>query len=140
MYIIFKTAFVSLLYTFSYIFQNGSKYASYNYIYKRRKGESSKGIKVTSVVTSKGIPISVCTNKGSCYDSPLLPNIVNNCVINTNTKKYSKHNRYKQYFLADSGESLVNRTAIRQLNLSISLLQCNKDRNKVMILKIIIKY
>ncbi len=87
---------------------NGSKYASYNYIYKRRKGESSKGIKVTSIVTSKGIPISVCIHRGNKHDSPLLPNVVNSCVINTNTKKYSKHNRFKQYFLADSGYDSKN--------------------------------
>lgn len=97
---------------------NGSKYASYSNVYKRRKGESSKGVKITSIVTTKGIPISVSVNHGHrvsprgrtlCprwghnYDSPLLPKAVDECVINCNTKKYCNHNRYKQYFLADGG-------------------------------------
>lgn len=50
---------------------NGSKYASYNNNYKRRKGESSRGIKITSLVTTSGIPLSICLNKGNNYDSPL---------------------------------------------------------------------
>lgn len=82
---------------------NGSKYASYNGIYKRRKGESSKGIKITSIVASQGIPFSVTINQGHPYDSTLLPNAIDKCVIDCNTKKYQNHNRFKQYFLADSG-------------------------------------
>lgn len=82
---------------------NGSKFSSYNNIYKRRKGESSKGIKITSLVSTNGIPISIQVDGGNKYDSPILPNVVNNCVIDCNTKKYANHNRYKQYLLADSG-------------------------------------
>ena len=80
---------------------NGSKFSSYNKIYKRRKGEASKGIKISSLVTTKGIRINI--DSGNKYDSPLLPKIINNCIINTNTKKYTNHNRYKQYLFADSG-------------------------------------
>ena len=40
---------------------NGSSFASHNSLYKRRKGEASNGIKVTSIVTS-GIPLSVNIN------------------------------------------------------------------------------
>lgn len=83
--------------------KNGSKEATYNKIYKRRKGESSKGIKITSVVTSKGVPISVEIHPAHKHDAPLLPEVVNKCVINCNTLKYCNHNRYKQYFLGDSG-------------------------------------
>lgn len=82
---------------------NGSKYATYNKIYRRRKNESSKGIKVTSITTTNGIPISVCIDQGHKYDSPLLSNAVSKCVIDCKTKKYKNHNRYKQYFLADKG-------------------------------------
>ena len=32
---------------------NGSKFSSYNKIYKKRKGEASKGIKISSLVTTK---------------------------------------------------------------------------------------
>ena len=33
----------------------------------------------------------------------MLSKAVDECVIDCNTKKYCNHNRYKQYFLADSG-------------------------------------
>lgn len=117
---------------------NGSKYATYNYIYKRRKGESSKGIKITSLVTSKGIPISVNINQGHNYDSPLLPNVVNNCVINTNTKKYSKHNRFKQYFLADSGyDSKNNHNILINKGYTPIIIQNRKNiKNKKLIRKL----
>ena len=48
---------------------NGSKSAFYNKIYKRRKGEASKGIKISSLVTTKGIPISISIDGGNKYDS-----------------------------------------------------------------------
>jgi hypothetical protein len=82
---------------------NGSKYSTYSGIYKRRKGEASKGIKVTSILTTNGIPISITINKAHQYDSPLLPNAINKRIIDCNTKKFNKHNRYKQYFLGDPG-------------------------------------
>ena len=87
---------------------NGSKYVSYNGIYKRRKGESSKGVKITSIVTTNGIPLSININTSKEHDSPFLPEAVNNCVVNCNTEKYKNYNRYKQYFLADSGYDSKN--------------------------------
>lgn len=87
---------------------NGSNFASYNGTYRRRKGESSKGIKVTSITSQRGIPISVNINSGKDYDSPILPEAVNNIVINCNTKFYSNHNRFKQYFIADPGYDSKN--------------------------------
>ena len=44
---------------------NGSKSAFYNKIYKQRKGEASKGIKISSLVTTKGIPISISIDGGN---------------------------------------------------------------------------
>jgi len=82
---------------------NGSDFSSYNGIYKHRKGESAKGIKITSIVTTTGIPISVQINTGKNYDSPLLSSTVDQIRIDCNTKKYQNHNRFKQYLLADSG-------------------------------------
>ena len=38
---------------------NGCKEASYDGIHKKRKGELSKGIKITTIVTNNGIPLSV---------------------------------------------------------------------------------
>lgn len=91
--------------------KNGSKYATYNKLYKRRKGEPSKGIKITSIVTTNGIPISVSIDQAHKHDSPLLPKAINSCVINCNTKKYTNHNRYKQYLIADSGYDSKNNHA-----------------------------
>lgn len=34
--------------------------------------------------------------------------MINKCFIDCKTKKYSKHNRYKQYLLADSGYDSIN--------------------------------
>lgn len=87
---------------------NGSKYATYSGIYKRRKGEASKGIKITNITTKRGIPISININKAHQYDSPLLPDALNNRIINCKTKKYSKHNRYKQYLIGDPGYDSIN--------------------------------
>lgn len=117
---------------------NGSKYASYNNIYKRRKGESSKGIKITSLVTTNGIPISVKINQGNNYDSPLLPQVVNKCVINCDTKKYSNHNRFKQYFLADSGydSKQNNEILIKKGYIPIIIQNRRNIKNKKLIRKL----
>jgi len=88
--------------------KNNSKESSYNRIYKRRKGESSKGIKINTIVTTNGIPLSVNVKPGNEYDSPILPELLDNIIIDCNTKKYEKHNRYKQYFFGDSGYDSKN--------------------------------
>ena len=82
---------------------NGCKEASYDGIHKKRKGELSKGIKITTIVTNNGIPLSVNIDSANRYDSTLLIKAVNNRIINCNTNKYCKHNQYKQYFLGDIG-------------------------------------
>lgn len=120
---------------------NGSKYASYNNIYKRRKGESSKGIKVTSIVTTNGIPISIQVNQGHNYDSPLLPEVVDKCVIDCKTIKYQNHNRYKQYFLADSGyDSNKNHQKLTDKGYIPIIIQNKRNiKNKKLIRKMNIK-
>jgi hypothetical protein len=82
---------------------NGSKESNYNATYKGGKGSSLKGIKVTSIVTAKGIPISVNVDSGNVSDLKTLPKALDNIIIECDTKKYSTHNRYKQYFLGDPG-------------------------------------
>lgn len=83
--------------------KGNSKSATFSGIYKCKKGEAAKGIKITSVVTTNGIPISVNLDGAHNYDSKLLPKAIDNRVINCNTKKYQNHNRYKQYLMADKG-------------------------------------
>jgi len=114
---------------------NGSKYSTYSGIYKRRKGEASKGIKITSLVTTKGIPISVNINQAHNYDTTLLPDVINKCVINCNTKKYYKHNRYKQYLLADSGydSKLIHQKLIKKGYIPIIKQNKRNIKNKKLI-------
>ena len=82
---------------------NGCKEAEYSGIYKTGKGISDKRITITSVVTKSGMPISIDLNSANRHDSPLLPTAINRRMICCNTKKYRRHNRYKQYLLADKG-------------------------------------
>ena len=70
--------------------------------------KNKKGIKVSSIVDSSGIPISVICRKGQIYDSQLFKDTYNSIIINTNTKKYQGINKYKQYFLADKGYDTNN--------------------------------
>lgn len=80
---------------------NGSKESDYSGIYKERKGVSSKGIKITSIVTTSGIPLSTNITSANKHDCTVLPEVINNMVVKCNTYKYRNHNRYKQYFLGD---------------------------------------
>jgi|SRR5580692_1834524 hypothetical protein len=80
---------------------NGSKESGYSGIYKERKGESSKGIKITSIVTTSGIPLSTNIVSANKHDCTVFPKVINNMVVECNTYKYHNHNRYKQYFIGD---------------------------------------
>lgn len=96
--------------------KNNCKYSAYNGNYRSEKNRSSKGVKFTTIVTTSGIPLSVNIDRGNKYDSTLLNKAIDNKVINTNTKKYSKNNRYKQYFLTDKGNLL--RLCLNKLTLN----------------------
>lgn len=117
---------------------NGSMSSSYSGIYKRRKGESSMGIKVTSICSTNGIPISINMDSADKYDSPLLPKAVDNIVFNCNTKKYYKHNRYKQYMLADSGyDSKINHNLLIHKGYTPIIIQNKRNiKNKKLIRKL----
>ena len=47
---------------------NGCKEAAYSGIYKKNKGVADKGFKITSLVTSNGIPISINLKPENKYD------------------------------------------------------------------------
>lgn len=109
---------------------NGSNFSSFNAIYKRRKGESSKGIKISSIVSTNGIPLSINIDTAKDYDSPLLPKIINNFSVNCNTFKYKNHNRFKQYFLADAGyDSKYNIKLIKKIGYT-PIIKYNKKNTK----------
>lgn len=82
---------------------NGSKDAKYNGLYKHDKNKSTKGIKINAIVTTNGLPISLTIDGGNKADSTMCEKCIDNIVINNDPNKYTKHNRYKQYFLADKG-------------------------------------
>lgn len=117
---------------------NGCKDAAYNNVYRRRKNESSKGIKITSITTTNGIPLSINVDSGNKYDSTLLPDAINKLTIKCNTKKYQNHNRYKQYFLADSGyDSKKNYNLLIKKGYNTIIIQNKRnilDKNKLRIL------
>jgi len=78
---------------------------------------------------------------GNKYDSPLLPNVVNNCVIDCKTKKYQNHNRYKQYILADSGyDSKNNHSLLKNKGYTPIIIQNKRNiKNKKLIRKFNVK-
>ena len=117
---------------------NGSKYATYNKVYKRRKGESSKGIKITSLVTTNGIPISININPGNKYDSKILSETINEKIINTDTIKYKNNNRYKQYLLGDSGyDSNKNAQLLKKKGYTPIIIQNKRNIKNKKLLRIL---
>lgn len=109
---------------------NGCKYSGYSGINKRRKGEASKGIKLTVQVTTNAIPISISIDPANKYDSTLLPKTINNTVIKCNTRKYFKNNKYKQYLLADSGYDSKNNINLLKKKKYVPLIKQNRRNTK----------
>jgi transposase len=68
--------------------KGSSKIASPSGVYKCKKGQAAVGISITSVVTEKGMPISVNIDGANKNDITLLKKAFDNCVIECNTKKY----------------------------------------------------
>lgn len=65
--------------------------------------KGKKGIKISSIVDSNGVPFSILIEECNKYDSTLLRKVVDNMYYDPNPNKYKNTNKYKQYFLADSG-------------------------------------
>jgi len=63
-------------------------YSKHNGCYSHGKHQTSKGIKITSIVTSKGIPISTTLTPGNKHDSGVLVDSVNNIVVKNQEKRY----------------------------------------------------
>ena len=62
-----------------------------------------KGIKITTIVTASGISRSITIHSVNRYDSTLLPECLQNYIINWDSLKRKNTNLWKQYFLADKG-------------------------------------
>jgi hypothetical protein len=65
--------------------------------------KGKRGIKICSIVDSNGVAIAIMISSGSTYDCKVVSELFDNMLIDTKSVLYSNHNRYKQYFLADSG-------------------------------------
>ena len=82
---------------------------------------SSNGIKITSIVTQYGTPISIIINTGKDHDAPILSRAIYNMVVD---------HENKQYFLADSGyDSIKNNTILKNKGY-IPIIPNNKRNNK----------
>jgi IS5 family transposase len=83
--------------------KNGTEKIGRNTFYK-----SKKGIKLTTIVDSKGIPLKMCFNKGNRHDARIAPKILNKLDPNKTNNKY---------ILADKGyDSKKIRRIIRSKN------------------------
>jgi hypothetical protein len=121
--------------------KGNSKFATKCGVYKCKKGQSSTGIKITSIVTTNGIPISVNIDAANNYDSKLLPAAINNCIIDCNTKKYKNHNRYKQTMLADAGyDSKMNYKILKKRGYKTIILQNKRSIKNENLLRILNKH
>ena len=58
-----------------------------------------KGIKITSLVTTKGIQLSLNIDSADKYDSILLLKLINKCAIYCKTKEYKNNISNEQYLL-----------------------------------------
>lgn len=144
---IYKKAYETILY--KYISNNGinkMKYQIIDSLFIKNKFccgnlgrnkyyKNKRGIKVSSIVDSTGIPISLICRKGQIYDSQLFKDTYNSIMIITKTKKYQEINKYKQYFLADKGYDTNNIRKLLKEKGYISIIDHNrrniKDINKI---------
>jgi hypothetical protein len=83
----------------SYIY---NKYSDKN-IGRNKFYKSKNGKKISAIVDSNGIALSLIINSGNNSDSTFVDDNFKSLMIDPNTQKYTSNNRYKQYFLADSG-------------------------------------
>lgn len=81
-----------------------------------RYGGRKKYIKLSAITDSYGVPFTCIPITGSGTDVNSLEETHKSIVINLNTKKNSNNNRYKQYFIGDTGySSLKNKKYLRKV-------------------------
>lgn len=91
---------------------------------------NKKGIKISTIVDTNGIPLSLLLEDCNKHDSTLLNNVLNNLNIDTQPLKYKNANKYKQYFLADGGyDSSSNITLLKNKGY-IPIIAHNKRNTK----------
>lgn len=60
-------------------------------------------LKLSMIVSTYGIPISIILNTGNIHDCKLYEENIKNMLYDPESKKYTTNNTHKQYFLADAG-------------------------------------
>ena len=89
-----------------------------------------KYIKVSSITDSYGTPLASVIIPGTESDMKTIKKTIDKISVNLHTKRNSRHNRYKQYFLADSGYcSKANKKLVSDLGYT-PLLKYNKGNTK----------
>jgi transposase len=98
-------------------------------MFDKHKG-SKKQIKISGIVDSFGIPLSLSLFPGNMNDTITIHKSVNKIPIDLETKKNKNNNRYKQYMLADTGYcSKKNRSFLLEKGY-VPLIRFNKRNNK----------
>ncbi len=87
---------------------NENKGSVYSGVYKKKKGSTTLGISITSIVTKSDVPISINLNSANRFDSTLSPQTIQKIMNKCYTYRYINHNRYKQYILTDKGYDSKN--------------------------------
>ena len=110
--------------------KNGKEKIGRNVFYKNKKG-----IKVTTIVDTKGVPIKVSINKGNRHDAKIAPKILKQ--LETNRLGNNKIiNKYTKYVLADKGyESKKIRRLIKRKNYKPIIGRRKNNKNKKYITK-----
>jgi hypothetical protein len=105
--------------------------ASHNKNIGRNKFYKNKrGLKISSIVDSFGIPFSVNVFYGNSNDAILFNDTFNNILIDTQTNTYNKNNKYKQYFLGDKAYDTNDiRNTLKNDNLT-TIIDYNHRRTK----------
>ncbi len=102
--------------------------------------KSKNGVKISAITDRNGVPISLAIGAGNRHDSLILDKHVNHELIDTESKRVSKNNKYKQFVLGDAGyfsENLKRKFDKQQKILLTDVNNKNtKDKAK---LKILIK-
>lgn len=106
--------------------------------------KSKKGLKISSINDSNGIPLSLIVTEGAVNDSQTLIDTYRNMYVNPQTIKYKNSNKHKQYFLADKGyDTNEIRTFLENEGYNVIIphnKRNTKDPNKIKQLKLKQKY
>lgn len=68
-----------------------------------KEGGKKNGMKLLAICDAFGVVIAICMIPGNVHDSKTIEEIFKNMLIDTETKKFTNNNKYKQTLLGDTG-------------------------------------